>query len=66
MRDFRCRTAMDVHDHKTGRFCENPSCGNELVDTIVNFGENLPEEDLNKSLENAEKADLCIVFGSSL
>ena len=29
-------------------------------------GENLSEKDFKKSLENAKKADLCIVFGSSL
>ncbi len=23
MRDFRTRSAMSVHDHKTGRFCDN-------------------------------------------
>ncbi len=26
MRDFRCREAMTVHDHKTSRQCDDPLC----------------------------------------
>ena len=29
--------------HSTGRICDNPSCGGPLMDTIINFGENLPQ-----------------------
>ena len=41
MRDWRTRTAKTVHDHKTGRICD--SCGGDLVDSIINFGDNLNE-----------------------
>ena len=29
--------------HVTGRKCDDPQCGGSLMDTIINFGENLPE-----------------------
>lgn len=41
-------------------------CGGVLVDSIVNFGEDLPEDTLKTAFENADKADLCLVLGSSL
>lgn len=63
-RDFRCRTALAVHDHKTGRSCEQ--CGGDLLDNIINFDEGLPERDLTLAFEHAEQADLCIALGSSL
>ena len=44
LRDYRVRTAEHVHEHSTGRQCE--ACGGDLEDTIVNFGENLPEHTL--------------------
>ena len=66
MRDFRTRTARAVHNHLTGRRCDNPKCGGPLVDSIINFNEDLPEEELQKGFENGKLADLCIVLGSSL
>jgi hypothetical protein len=44
MRDFRVRNAQKVHDHKTGRKCDDVKCGGSLEDSIINFGENLNEE----------------------
>lgn len=64
LRDFRTRTAKRVHDHKTTRQC--PKCKKFLYDSIINFGENLPEYELETSFEHAEKADVCLVLGSSL
>lgn len=66
MRDFRTRTARAVHNHLTGRRCDNPKCGGPLVDSIINFNEDLPEEELQKGFDNGKLADLCIVLGSSL
>ena len=66
MRDFRTRTAKKTHDHLTGRNCENPKCRGPLVDSIINFNEDLPEEELEKGFRQAQLADLCIVLGSSL
>eukprot|EP00795_Rhopilema_esculentum_P001642 gene1642-16109_t len=66
LRDFRVRTAQKVHDHFTGRFCDEPGCRGRLKDSIINFGEDLPEKELSKAYLHAEKADLCIVLGTSL
>jgi hypothetical protein len=37
-----------------------------LFDSIINFGEDLPEHELRTSFEHAEQADVCLVLGSSL
>lgn len=42
LRDFRVRNAQEVHDHKTGRKCDDSLCGGELMDTIINFNEVRP------------------------
>jgi NAD-dependent SIR2 family protein deacetylase len=65
-RDFRCRTAKNVYDHRTGRKCDDLKCNGELLDSIINFGENLPEKELNDGFEESGKADLCLAMGSSL
>ena len=49
--------------HCTGRECE---CGGMLKDSIIHFGENLPEQPLKDGFGHAENADLMIVLGSSL
>ncbi|XP_031565139.1 uncharacterized protein LOC116300405 [Actinia tenebrosa] len=66
LRDFRTRNAQGVHKHRTGRFCDNFMCRGHLVDSIINFGEDLPEDDLDRAFDEAGKSDLCIVLGSSL
>ncbi|XP_064404498.1 NAD-dependent protein deacylase sirtuin-6-like isoform X2 [Halichondria panicea] len=66
LRDFRVRTAVGARKHKTGRKCDNPACRGDLKDTIINFGENLPEVTLDCSFEHAKRADLCLAMGSSL
>lgn len=64
LRDFRTRTAKKVHDHATTRKCTK--CSSTLYDSIINFGENLPEDELETSFDHAEHADVCLVLGSSL
>lgn len=66
LRDTRVRNAQKVHDHSTGRICDDPTCGGPLHDTIINFKESLPEEELNNAFNHAECADLCLTMGSSL
>ncbi|KAL1845387.1 hypothetical protein Daus18300_014552 [Diaporthe australafricana] len=66
IRDFRA-TAPDespVHDHRTGRKCA--VCGGILLDSIINFGEDLPEVDFQRAYDHAEKSDVFLVLGSSL
>jgi len=64
--DFRAVSTYEksIHDHRTGRTCA--LCGGALFDTIINFGENLSEGPLRLACEHADKADLCLVLGSSL
>src|SRR5690606_22594437 len=42
------------------------SCGGVLRPSVVLFGESLPQDAFQFALEEAEKADLFIVLGSSL
>ncbi|KAJ3427788.1 nad-dependent protein deacetylase sirtuin-7 [Anaeramoeba flamelloides] len=63
-RPFRCRTSREVHDHQTGRKCDK--CGGKLYDSIINFGENLSEKQINSAYLHSKKADLSIVLGTSL
>ncbi|KAI0425473.1 NAD-dependent deacetylase sirtuin-7 [Xylaria sp. FL1042] len=66
LRDFRAVSTYgkSIHDHRTGRNCA--LCGGPLLDTVINFGENLPAEPLQHARDHADKADLCLVLGSSL
>ena len=53
-----------MHDHRTGRKCA--ICGGTLLDSIINFGEDLPQVDFECAHANAEKSDVFLVLGSSL
>lgn len=66
LRDFSCRSAYHVNDHRTGRKCNKNNCNGDLCDTIINFGETLPENELNFSSKHSKIADLCLAMGSSL
>eukprot|EP01087_Luapelamoeba_hula_P010272 TRINITY_DN2719_c0_g1_i1.p1 TRINITY_DN2719_c0_g1~~TRINITY_DN2719_c0_g1_i1.p1 ORF type:complete len:253 (+),score=39.38 TRINITY_DN2719_c0_g1_i1:29-760(+) len=55
-----------VHDHGTGRFCTEPGCNGKLMDTIINFNENLWGKQVNLAYTHAKKADLMLTLGSSL
>eukprot|EP01083_Nonionella_stella_P140540 431081_1 len=63
LRDFEVLRPMI---HETGRKCTVPGCKGALFDTIINFGENLSEIELNAAATNAETGDLCLAMGSSL
>jgi mono-ADP-ribosyltransferase sirtuin 6 len=41
-------------------------CGGRLVSSVVNFGDPLPQRDLERSFEHSRKSDLFVVVGSSL
>ena len=67
MRDFDASSDnRNIRNHATGRKCDNPNCRGKLVDSIINFSEDLPEIPLQLAFEHADKADLCVVLGSSL
>jgi NAD-dependent SIR2 family protein deacetylase len=43
-----------------------PSCKGRIMNSIVNFGDPLPEDDLYESISRSEKSDVFFVIGSSL
>eukprot|EP01084_Bolivina_argentea_P259718 438335_1 len=51
--------------HFTGRYCSVKGCNGELCDTIINFGESLPEDTLERAQIESSKSDLYMVLGSS-
>jgi NAD-dependent SIR2 family protein deacetylase len=61
LRDY---VALGHLNHLTGRKCDKPECATPLKDSIINFGENLPEDILEKAFKHAEQADLCLVLGT--
>jgi NAD-dependent SIR2 family protein deacetylase len=65
-RDFRTRTANKVKEHDTGRKCDDSRCRGNLRDSIINFGEQLPENELTMGFYHAGVSDLMLCLGSSL
>jgi len=55
-----------VNRHWCGAICEEEGCDGLLLDTIVAFGEMLPEDELNNGYEESKKGDLAIVLGSTM
>ena len=49
------REALHVFDHATSRLCDDPKCRGVLEDSIINFGENLPQEELGKAFSHAKQ-----------
>jgi len=64
LRDFDTCSNSPYNDHKTGRKCG--ICTAALVDSIINFDEQLPKKALEDGFEHSEEADLHLVLGSSL
>lgn len=61
---LRCTLCKNTIDRSSGK--KSCDCGGELVRSVVNFGESLPEKDLMLSYEHSRKCDLFVVVGSSL
>ncbi|MFO7984351.1 MAG: Sir2 family NAD-dependent protein deacetylase [Desulfatiglandaceae bacterium] len=61
---LRCRRCGKTTARSEGR--QRCACGGELVQSVVDFGESLPEQDLTRSFEHSRRSDLFIVLGSSL
>eukprot|EP00562_Extubocellulus_spinifer_P033049 CAMPEP_0178685162 /NCGR_PEP_ID=MMETSP0699-20121125/3231_1 /TAXON_ID=265572 /ORGANISM="Extubocellulus spinifer, Strain CCMP396" /LENGTH=430 /DNA_ID=CAMNT_0020329887 /DNA_START=45 /DNA_END=1337 /DNA_ORIENTATION=- len=63
---FHDRDLGGVSFKKTGRQCTEPGCGGDLRDTILDWDDALPEDDWERSQDEAEAADLIITLGTSL
>lgn len=50
----------------TGRKCQAKGCGADLYDTLLDWEDPLPEEDLERAEREASEADLIICLGTSL
>jgi len=61
---LRCTRCATQVDKSSG--LETCSCGGELVNSVVNFGQSLPQKELLDSYRYSESCDLFLAIGSSL
>jgi NAD-dependent SIR2 family protein deacetylase len=61
---LRCERCQTHIDKSLG--IDHCSCGGRLVSSVVNFGDPLPQKDLEESFRHSSYCDLFIVVGSSL
>ena len=61
-RNFDCTSEGSRKDHWTGRYCDDEKCKGKLIDSIVNFGENLPEDQYERAYLNSIDNDLSVVW----
>jgi len=61
LRCQRCHTQVDKSSALD--ICK---CGGRLVSSVVNFGDPLPQKDLEESFHHSSRCDLFVVVGSSL
>jgi len=72
LRDFHCTRLKRGRDHYTGRHCPavlpstNKICNGRLMNSTIDFGQDLPQEPFQRAYKNSKTADLHIVLGSSL
>lgn len=62
-RDFKCDRMEKRFDHFTGRFCR---CKGRLLNSTIDFGQNLEPGPIEMATEQSAKADLHLALGSSL
>jgi NAD-dependent SIR2 family protein deacetylase len=61
---LRCQRCQTPVDKSLG--IDICSCGGRLVSSVVNFGDPLPQKDLDDSFRHSSYCDLFVVVGSSL
>ena len=72
LRDFSAYRITRSSDHYTGRHCVNTNpktgekCDGRLLESTIDFGQNLPVKPLELAYQNSMKATLHIALGSSL
>jgi len=63
---FRDYDVGGVSFQKTGRKCEAPDCSGDLRDTVLDWEDELPEEEFVLATEQCRASDLVICLGTSL
>lgn len=63
---FRDFDVGGVSFQPTGRKCTADDCDGDLIDTILDWNDELPERDYGIAMEQCTKADLCLALGTSL
>jgi len=61
---LRCTQCQSKYDKSSG--LETCTCGGKLVSSVVDFGQSLPQKDMEESYQHSESCDLLLVVGSSL
>jgi len=61
---LRCQSCQTQVEKPLG--IDTCKCGGRLVSSVVNFGDPLPQKDLEDSFQHSSYSDLFIVVGSSL
>jgi NAD-dependent SIR2 family protein deacetylase len=64
--DVTALRARPSPQHYTGRTCDVNGCTGKLRDSIINFGENLPDDQVNMAQEHAAAQDVALVLGTSM
>ncbi len=62
---IRCRLCEFCMDNY-GDTVLCPLCGGEMKSSIVDFGQSLPQKDLDEAIQKSQDCDLFLVVGSSL
>jgi NAD-dependent deacetylase len=62
VRCLRCQFVMDNFDDKM----KCPQCGGSMKSSVVDFGDSLPEKDLDLATRHSQDCDIFLVVGSSL
>jgi len=65
-RDWSTYRISRTSDHFTGNFCSQPGCRGRLLEWTIDFGQNLPEDQLARAMHHSENGELHLVLGSSL
>ena len=66
IREFRCHTCGAPHDEEAFLRKAKCACGGRLRPNVVLFGESLPQEAWQVSLDAIREADVVLVIGTSL
>jgi len=63
---FQNNDTRKVNVHFNGKYCEKEGCNGQLFDSIIHFGENLPEKELTEAEVHSNRGDLAIILGTSM